>query len=105
LSQLFNRPSQIYDIVTSPPAPEFSPAPLPTFADALDIPSNPEDVPAYLHRYQVLHGARFWWASLPHLPPDQRPVDLARTGLVLGAVAAVGLGLMAVGLRAGRREE
>jgi hypothetical protein len=103
LSHLFNRPREIYDIATSPPAPEFNPAPVPTFAAVLDVPLEPDEVPKFMHRYQVLHGSRFWWASLPHLPADRRPVDLAQTGLVFGGTLACGLAVLVAGLTGDRR--
>ena len=90
LSHLANRPREIYDMATSPPAPEFNPASVPTFAAIFDVPEEPEEVPKFMHRYQILHGPRFWWASLPHLPAAGRPVDLGQAGLVFGGTAAAG---------------
>jgi hypothetical protein len=104
LSHLINRPREVYEVMTSPPAPEFNQAEVPTYAPILDIPEKPDEVTVYLHRYQVFHGARFWWASFPHLAADKRPIDLAEAGLAFGAVAAAGLGLLSAGLR-GRVKE
>ena len=103
LSHLLNRPREVYDIATSPPAPEYTPAPVPTFAGILDVPVEPDEVPKYMHRYQIWHGARFWWASLPHLPPDQRPVDLGQAGVVLGGTLAGGLALLLLAVGMTRR--
>jgi hypothetical protein len=106
LSHLLNRPRELIDALTASPAPEFTPAPTPTFTlPVLEPPyyTGPRGVEG-VHRYTLLNTLRPWWATFPHLPPDERPVDLYTAGLMFGGVIAVGLGLVAVGLRANTRE-
>jgi hypothetical protein len=107
LSHLLNRPREVIDALTAPPAAEFTPAPAPTFTLPVMEPpyyTGPKGIEG-VHRYTLLSTLRPWWATFPHLPPDQRPVDPGTAGLVFGGVAAVGLGLVAAGLRANRRED
>jgi hypothetical protein len=56
-----------------------------------------------VHRYTLLSTLRPWWATFPHLPANDRPVDLARTGLMVGGTLACGLVLLVAGLATGRR--
>src|SRR5262249_46220897 len=49
--------------------------------------------------YLVYRSPRPWWAWQGGLAPHERPVDLARTAWLLGAVSLLGLGLMAAGSR------
>ena len=53
-----------------------------------------------VHRYQIFTSFRPWWAGQWHLPEEDRPVDIARTLVLLGLLSVLGLGLMLV---AGRR--
>jgi hypothetical protein len=105
LSHLWTRPREISETWSAPPAPKFNPMPEPTAAPGLlmlydtDPSQRADRRQEMVWRYQVYSGPRFWWASLPHLPPDRRPVDLAAAGWVFGGTAAVGLGLLAIGLR------
>jgi hypothetical protein len=104
LAHLPNRPREVCAAVTAAAAPEFTPAPAPTFAPpSVESMFDPGDERPEIARYQVYAGLRFWWASLPHLPPDQRPVPIGLTAAVLGGVAGLGLLLMAGGLRGQRR--
>ena len=48
-------------------------------------------------RYQVFASLRPWWVHQQFLAPEDRPVDLADTVLLLGAVCGGGLLLMAMG--------
>jgi hypothetical protein len=50
--------------------------------------------PEGVRKYQVLNAPRPWWISQVYLTPDQRPVPLLETALLLAAGAALGLGLM-----------
>jgi hypothetical protein len=104
LSHLLNRPREVIDALTAPPAPEFTPSPTPTFTlPVLEPPhhTGPTGIEG-VHRYTLLNTLRPWWATFRHLPPDQRPVALAPTAAVLGAAGGLGFLLMAGGLR-GRR--
>ena len=71
LSHLPNRPRELFQAITTAPAPEFTPSPTPTFAPpaAEMLPGFvEEDGRALVARYQVYNGLRFWWANFPHLP-------------------------------------
>jgi hypothetical protein len=103
LSHLLNRPREVIDALTAPPAPEFTPAPAPTFTLPVMEPpyyTGPRGVEG-VHRYTLLNTLRPWWATFHHLPPDERPVDLAQAGLVFGGTLAGGLALLlpAVGMK------
>jgi hypothetical protein len=106
LAHLPNRPREVYEAVTAAPAPAFAPAPTPTFAPpSVEMLLGPgEEGPQVVARYQIYSGLRFWWATFPHLPPAQRPIDLTSATCVLGGMMVAGLGLLAVGLRAPRTE-
>jgi hypothetical protein len=54
-----------------------------------------------VERYHVFASFRPWWLSQLYLTPEERPVDMARTLLLLLAVGSLGLGLMVVAGRAG----
>jgi hypothetical protein len=96
-AHLVNRPREILEVLRSPPAPEFTPAPTPTFAPPLiDPPELPVTGPPGVARYEIFRGWRPWWLSFRWLPPDQRPVDLDRTAGLLLALLAAGLALVAL---------
>lgn len=92
LSHLWNRPREIVEIARdSRPAAEYSPAPSPTFAfPVIDPPYFEKRGPDVVVRYRVLNSFRPWWASMTYLRPEERPVDLAKTALVLVVVALAG---------------
>ena len=100
LSHLLNRPRELTDALTAPPAPEFTPAPTPTFTLPVMEPPYYTGPPGAegVHRYTLLSTLRPWWATFPHLPPDQRPVDLAQAGMLFGGTLACGLALLVAGL-------
>lgn len=105
LSHLLNRPRELADALTAPPAPEFTPAPTPTFTLPVMEPpyyTGPKAAEG-VHQYTLLNTLRPWWATFPHLPADQRPVDLGRTGMMFGGMLACGLALLVAGLSTGRR--
>ena len=103
MSHLLNRPREIREAWAAGPAPEFTPAPTPTFAPpAIDPPYLPETGPAAVGRWQIWRGFRPWWASFPHLPAGERPVDLGETAGALGAAAVASVILMFAGLRRAR---
>jgi hypothetical protein len=52
--------------------------------------------------YQVFASLRPWWISQRYLARTDRPVDLAKTLELLGALALIGIGLMAGGYSLGR---
>jgi hypothetical protein len=119
IAHLPNRPREIWTILTSDerapefaPSPypaswpealrdilalndrEYDPAPSPTFAfPVLNYPYLPETGEAAVHRWHVLNSLRPWWCSMWYLSEDERPVDLARTALMLAVLAAFGCAL------------
>jgi hypothetical protein len=98
-AHLPNRPREIAEAWAADPAPEFTPAPSPTFAvPIIDPPHLPEKGSGVVYRYQVWRGFRPWWASFPHLPAGERPVDLGRTAGLFGLLAAAGVAAVAAGL-------
>ena len=101
IGHLPNRPREIVDALTAPPAPEFTPAPSPTFALPVfdsKFYNGPPGL-AGIHQYTVLNTLRPWWVSFPHLPAEQRPVNIAKTVAIFAGVGAFGLLLLALGLR------
>jgi hypothetical protein len=105
LGHIVNRPREVVGAVTAPPAPEFTPGPAPTFSmPVFDPPyyTGPKGIEG-VRRYTLLNGLRPWWASFPHLPPDQRPVPIYETAAALGAAALAGLALCTLGLVGPRR--
>jgi hypothetical protein len=100
LSHLLNRPRELIDALTAPPAPEFTPAPTPTFTlPVLEPPyhTGPRGIEG-VRQYTLLNTLRPWWATFRHLPPDQRPADLGATARFLGLTVAAGLALIYWGL-------
>jgi hypothetical protein len=99
-AHLVNRPREIREILAhdQPPATAFTPAPAPTFAFPIlnEVKGGPEAV----RRYHVLNSFRPWWISQRYLPPDDRPVDLAASGVALASVALAGLALLGIACRA-----
>jgi hypothetical protein len=55
-----------------------------------------------VHHFQIFNSFRPWWISEWYLPEEQRPVDLARTIVLLSILSAFGLGSMIV---AGRSQK
>jgi hypothetical protein len=93
VSHVLNRPRELVEVLTAPPAPEFAPAPTPTFTlPVLEPPyyTGPPGAEGIRH-YTVLNTLRPWWATFPHLPADQRPVDLNRTVTLFVLLILVGL--------------
>jgi hypothetical protein len=103
VSHLLNRPREIAEVLNPdrPASAAFTPAPSPTFAFPV-INRIYDEGPAAIHKYHVLNSLRPWWASQWHLAPDDRPVDLLGTLLLLTGTALAGLGLMAVAVRGTR---
>src|SRR5262249_16368564 len=89
-SHLFARPGEIVDVLTSddhceaaaPARPPTSPLP-PPGKDLIE--------PSVARRYCVFAEFRPWWCWQWHLDTAERPVDLARTAMLLASIAAVGL--------------
>ncbi|HYT93895.1 MAG TPA: hypothetical protein VEL76_34570 [Gemmataceae bacterium] len=52
-------------------------------------------------RYHVFASFRPWWLSHQYLSPEERPVDLVRTLLLLLGMSGLGLGVMVVAGRSG----
>jgi hypothetical protein len=100
-SQLLQRPREIKEILgDSGRAPEYTPAPAPTFTfPVIDPPYLPESGPDVVDRYQVLRGFRPWWISQRCLSAEQRPVAIDQTLAALGGVGLAGLGLLFLGYR------
>jgi hypothetical protein len=105
MSHLLNRPREIREAWAAGPAPEFTPAPTPTFAPPIiDPPFLPETGPAAVARWEIWRGFRPWWVSFWNLPEDERPVDLVNTVALFSGLAVLGLLMAGAGL-AGRRGE
>ena len=49
-----------------------------------------------VHHFHIFNSFRPWWISEWYLPEDERPVDLARTIVLLSILSAFGLGLTLV---------
>ncbi len=105
ISHLVNRPREIIEVLQDRgnPARSYTPAPTPTFAfpiiDYIDKGS------VAVSKYQVLSGLRFWWASFRFLSPEERPINLVRTALLLLFVAAAGAAAQVYGLLLMRYEQ
>ncbi len=95
LSHLLNRPREIGEIIASrhERAAAYSPAPSPTFA----TPGLSSRITEAIWDYHVFASLRPWWIHQQYLPPEERPVDLARTVMLLTAAAAGGLALVLLG--------
>jgi hypothetical protein len=100
ISHLVNRPREIVEVLASQGdrAERYSPSPTPTFA--FPVIDFVEKGPAAVHKYHVLNGFRFWWASFTYLGPLSQPVDVTRTVLLLGILVVTGLVLQGIGIRA-----
>jgi hypothetical protein len=96
LSHLCNRPREIIEIARDQtPAAEYSPSLSPTFTfPVFDPPYLEKRGPDVVLRYRMLNSFRPWWASMSYLSPEQRPVDLGKTAMLMLAIAAVGGGLV-----------
>lgn len=96
-AHLVNRPREIWEILTSrEPAAAYSPTPLPTAATP--CPEWFERGPESVRKYRFLNSFRPWWASMTFLSPQERPVDLEDTAVLLLVVAALGGGFMLLGM-------
>ena len=98
ISHLLNRPREVVEVIAESaiPADCYTPAPSPTFAfPVLDF---VEKGPAAVRKYRILNSFRPWWASMRYLDRKSRPVDLARTLMLLTALVAAGLALLVIGL-------
>jgi hypothetical protein len=98
ISHLLNRPREIMELLApSRTASEaFTPSPTPTFAfPVLDF---VEGGPVAIHRYRVLNSFRPWWISQQYLPPEERPVAIGPSVLVLLGLVASGLGMLVFAL-------
>jgi hypothetical protein len=96
-SHLLNRPREIGEILAARHgrAASYTPAPSPTFA----TPGISSRITEAIWDYHVFASLRPWWIHQQYLSPEERPVDLGRTVLVLLAAAAGGLALMLLGRR------
>jgi hypothetical protein len=100
LGHLANRPREIHDALTAPPSPHFTPSPSPTFTlPVFDPPAytGPKGI-AGVRSYTLLNGLRPWWASFPALPQAERPINVARTAWLFGAVGLISLFILIVNL-------
>jgi hypothetical protein len=100
VSHLLNRPRELIDALTAPPAPEFTPAPAPTFTlPVLEPPyyTGPRGVEG-VRQYTLLNSLRPWWATFGHLTPDERPVALGPTAILMGWAVVGGLVAVAIAL-------
>ncbi len=104
-SHLLNRPREIVEIAReTQPAEFYSPEPSPTFVFPPLDPSDPEKRgPEVVQKHRLLNGFRPWWTSMTWLPPEDRPVPLARSAAMLLWVASGGLILL--GLTVARIEK
>jgi hypothetical protein len=112
LSHLLNRPREIAEIVRDHPgAEEFTPAPAPTFAFPLLDPPRDGERRQYLEKrgpdvvlkYRVLNSFRPWWASVPWLVPEDRPVNLGKFAAFLLGVMCAGQILLGLSIPGPRR--
>jgi hypothetical protein len=91
ISHLLNRPREIVELLVAEQqgSQTFTPSPTPTFAfPVLDF---VEGGPEAIHRYRVLSSFRPWWISQQYLPPEEQPVAIGASVLVLLALATTGL--------------
>jgi hypothetical protein len=88
VSHLFNRPREIYELLTEDKSATtaFGPMPLPTYAPPCS--EFMERGPEAVRKYRFLNSFRPWWASMTFLAPADRPLDLSRSALLLLAIAA-----------------
>jgi hypothetical protein len=47
-----------------------------------------------VRQFTLLNTFRPWWATFPHLPPEQRPFNLEHAALLFFAFGASGLVMM-----------
>jgi hypothetical protein len=99
VAHLVQRPREIVEILTddSSATTVFGPNRLPT--EATPCPEFMERGPEAVRKYRFLNSFRPWWASQRWLPPEQRPVPLGPTALLLASGAVVGIGLMLLVVR------
>ena len=99
LSHLVTRPREIIEIWQEDGSEitAFCPDPLPTSTRLLleEFDNGPDAV----RKYRFLSSYRPWWVSQSWLAPADRPVAIGRSVQFLAALAAIGLGLIALGLR------
>jgi hypothetical protein len=93
-SQLSNRPREIVEILTDDQSATtvFGPMQRPT--EGTPCLEFMDRGPQAVRKYRFLSSFRPWWASQCWLPPDQRPVALGPTGLLLAGFAFAGVLLM-----------
>jgi hypothetical protein len=103
VSHLLNRPREILEILEDNGADTiaFAPAACPTSAPP--ILEDMEGGPEALRKYRFLASLRPWWISQQWLAPADRPVPLPPAAGTLLALAALGVGLFALGTRRCRR--
>jgi hypothetical protein len=105
ISHLANRPREIIEIVArrGERAEFFTPSPSPTYTfPVLDFVDNG---PEGMSKYHVLNSFRPWWISQLYLRPDQRPVDLPATFLLLVVTATLGLSTAIAATRDEKKRE
>lgn len=96
LGHVFNRPREIVDMLKSPPSPELTPAPAPTYTLPIFDPPffNEPKGPQAIAKYQIMNGPRFWWSWMTYLPYNERPIDLWRTLILLAGTGSLGVALL-----------
>jgi hypothetical protein len=99
LAQLYQRPRELVEVARSQgaAAQAYSPAWEPTAAPPTIDKLPPGET--VLREFAIFDSPRPWWCSLRFLPPDQRPVDIERMALFLGAVLIGGALLSVWGWR------
>jgi hypothetical protein len=99
VSHLFNRPREIVEIIEDDGADTtaFGPASRPTSAPP--VLEHMEGGADAVRKYRFLASFRPWWISQQWLAPADRPVALLPTGGALLALAAIGAGLLVLGMR------
>jgi hypothetical protein len=107
VAHLLNRPREIVDIARAGGGDAFTPAPTPTYAfpiidELYRMNGRPGEGDAdagrlAIHHYAVLNTFRPWWLSQRWLPPEERPVALGATLVLLLGILLVGLAVMSAG--------
>jgi hypothetical protein len=113
VAHLNNRPREILDIWASHArrAEEFTPGLTPTspppLVDQIGLDEHRNvKIPrgeARVNHYVIFDEFRPWWISFRHLAPEQRPVNLEQTAVVLLGLLGIGLAAMFAGLYSDRK--
>jgi hypothetical protein len=98
-AHLISRPREIAEVwqARNDSGLEFSPALTPT--DAWYPNFAPEKAPSMIARYKVLNAFRPWWISFQYLGPNERPVPIGFTVVLLLGICVLGCALIVSGSR------